>query len=234
MVDAGLVALRDFGTKSFAEVIGPAIELADGYAIDEHARRIHRALAGSSSNCGPIQSDIGCRTARCRMPGEIFRQPEPRRTLRAMVDGREESAAQPARSVKPPSTRFAIISIAATSPTASMRSCKANDGLLRYEDMAAFKLCNRKNPSPPLIAATSVYKPGFWSQGPAMIEALNMLEGYRHAHPRHQFRRVYSSPWWKPSSSPTPIATPITAIRSSTRFPPTFCYPRSTPPSGAS
>src|SRR6185369_12991250 len=31
MVDAGLVALREFGTKSFAEVIAPAIELADGY-----------------------------------------------------------------------------------------------------------------------------------------------------------------------------------------------------------
>ena len=23
-----------------------------------------------------------------------------------------------------------------------------------------------------------VYKPGFWSQGPAMMEALNMLSGY--------------------------------------------------------
>src|ERR1700681_5008741 len=35
MVDAGLVALRDFGTKSFSEEIQPAIELADGLAIDE-------------------------------------------------------------------------------------------------------------------------------------------------------------------------------------------------------
>src|SRR5580658_11154719 len=34
MVDAGLVALREFGSKSFAEIIGPAIDLADGYAID--------------------------------------------------------------------------------------------------------------------------------------------------------------------------------------------------------
>jgi gamma-glutamyltranspeptidase/glutathione hydrolase len=35
MVDAGLLALREFGTKSFAEIMAPAIELADGYAIDE-------------------------------------------------------------------------------------------------------------------------------------------------------------------------------------------------------
>src|SRR5580658_1679893 len=35
MVESGLVALRDFGSKSFGEVIAPAIELADGFAIDE-------------------------------------------------------------------------------------------------------------------------------------------------------------------------------------------------------
>src|SRR4051794_23372467 len=35
MVDAGLLALREFGTKSFAQVIAPAIELADGTPIDE-------------------------------------------------------------------------------------------------------------------------------------------------------------------------------------------------------
>src|SRR2546430_4403957 len=35
MVDAGLVALREYGTKSFADVIAPAIELADGMPIDE-------------------------------------------------------------------------------------------------------------------------------------------------------------------------------------------------------
>src|SRR5713226_1468416 len=35
MVDAGLVALRDFGTKSFNEEIAQAIDLADGSGIDE-------------------------------------------------------------------------------------------------------------------------------------------------------------------------------------------------------
>src|SRR5579864_9686354 len=35
MVDAELVALRDYGTKSFSEAIAPAIDLADGMGIDE-------------------------------------------------------------------------------------------------------------------------------------------------------------------------------------------------------
>src|SRR6266542_1907436 len=32
MLDAALVALREYGTKSFAEVVAPAVELADGMA----------------------------------------------------------------------------------------------------------------------------------------------------------------------------------------------------------
>lgn len=35
MVDAALVALSEFGTRTFAEVIQPAIELADGMPMDE-------------------------------------------------------------------------------------------------------------------------------------------------------------------------------------------------------
>src|SRR5580693_2617236 len=35
MVDAAIVALRDFGTKSFADALQPAIELADGFPLDE-------------------------------------------------------------------------------------------------------------------------------------------------------------------------------------------------------
>jgi len=54
---------------------------------------------------------------------------------------------------------------------------KANDGLLRYEDMAAFKL-QPEEPVSTDYRGFKVYKPGFWSQGPTMIEALNILEGF--------------------------------------------------------
>ena len=54
---------------------------------------------------------------------------------------------------------------------------KANQGLLRYEDMAAFKL-QVEEPVAGTYKGYHVYKPGFWSQGPTMIEALNILEGY--------------------------------------------------------
>jgi len=49
--------------------------------------------------------------------------------------------------------------------------------LLSYEDMAAFKLQPEEAVST-TYRGYQIYKPGFWSQGPAMIEALNMLEGF--------------------------------------------------------
>src|SRR5581483_9865923 len=47
MVEAGLVALREYGTKSFNDVIEPAIELADGSAIDE-------MRSGTIDRCRPF------------------------------------------------------------------------------------------------------------------------------------------------------------------------------------
>jgi gamma-glutamyltranspeptidase/glutathione hydrolase len=54
---------------------------------------------------------------------------------------------------------------------------QANGGLMRYDDLAAFKL----QPEEPVSSDYrnyKVYKPGFWTQGPAMLQALNILEGY--------------------------------------------------------
>ena len=54
---------------------------------------------------------------------------------------------------------------------------KAHNGLLRYEDMAAFRV-EPEEPVSTTFKGYTVYKPGFWSQGPGMLEALNILEGY--------------------------------------------------------
>jgi gamma-glutamyltranspeptidase/glutathione hydrolase len=54
---------------------------------------------------------------------------------------------------------------------------KENNGLLRYEDLAEFRL----QPEDPLSTSYrgyQVYKGGTWTQGAAMLETLNILEGY--------------------------------------------------------
>ena len=108
--------------------------------------------------------------------GEIFRQPDLARTLRAMAEAEKKALAAGA-------TREAAIDkvrdyfyrgeIAHKIDAFS----KANGGLLRYEDMAAFKL-QPEEPVSTTFKGYRVYKTGFWSQGPAMIETLNILEGF--------------------------------------------------------
>src|SRR5207253_1865739 len=55
--------------------------------------------------------------------------------------------------------------------------CETNGGLISYEDMANFKATVDE-----AVTGTyrgyEVHKPGFWTQGPAMVEALNILEGF--------------------------------------------------------
>ena len=84
MVESGLVALRDFGTKSFSEEIEPAIELADGMAIDE-MRSGSIARSRRFFDLWPDSKKTFLPEGRVPLPGEIFRQPNLARTLRGMA-----------------------------------------------------------------------------------------------------------------------------------------------------
>ena len=175
MVDAGLLALREFGTKSFSEIIAPAIELADGYAIDQMRAQ---SIAGSRPffDAWPTSKAHFMPDGHLPQVGEIFRQPDTARTLRAMAEVEKKALAAGVRreaAIDAVRDYFYRGEIAHKIDVFS----KENKGLLRYEDMAAFKL-SVEEPVSTTYRGYAVYKPGFWSQGPAMIEALNILEGY--------------------------------------------------------
>jgi gamma-glutamyltranspeptidase/glutathione hydrolase len=174
MPDAVMVALRDYGTKSFSEVIQPAIEYADGQAIDEIRSG---AIDGSREffTLWPSSMQHFVPDGRVARPGEIYRQPDLARTLRGMANAEKKAlAAGAGREAAIDAVRdyFYRGEIAKKIDAFS----RANNGLLRYEDMAAFKL-TPEDPVSTEFHGLHVYKPGFWSQGPAMIETLNMLSG---------------------------------------------------------
>lgn len=173
-VDAGLLALKEFGTKSFAEVVQPARELAEGMAIDEQRSG---AIAASRRffDRWPSSRHVFLPEGRVPLPGEIFRQPDLARTLAAMVEAEKSARASGATreaGIEAVRDYFYRGDIARKIDA----FVKANGGLLRYEDMAAFHL-SPEAPVSTTYRGYEVYKPGFWSQGPVMIEALNMLEG---------------------------------------------------------
>jgi gamma-glutamyltranspeptidase/glutathione hydrolase len=174
MPDANLVALRDYGTKSFSEAIQPSIEYADAQAIDEIRSG---AIDGSREffTLWPTSMAHFVPNGKVPQPGEIFRQPDLARTLRAMAAAEKKAlAAGASREAAIDAVRdyFYRGEVARKIDAFS----KANKGLLRYEDMAAFHLAPEEAVSTD-FHGLRVYKPGFWSQGPAMIEALNLLNG---------------------------------------------------------
>src|SRR5579871_5988521 len=175
MPEAALVALREFGTKSFGEVVEPAIELADAFPIDElRASTIQRTVRYLEK--WPSSRRVFLPNGRPPRVGEIFHQPELAHTLRSMAEVEKKALAAGATRAKALDAvrdYFYRGEIARKIDEFS----KENNGLIRYEDMAAFRL-EPEAPVSTTFHGYTVYKPGFWSQGPTMIEALNILDSY--------------------------------------------------------
>src|SRR5712692_2093016 len=92
MVEAGLVALREFGTKSFAEMVQPALELAEGFPIDE-MRAGSIARSRRFFDLWPDSKRVFMPDGHIPAPGEMFRQPDLARTIRAMMAAEKKALA---------------------------------------------------------------------------------------------------------------------------------------------
>jgi len=172
--ESTLLALRDYGTKSFSEAVAPALEFADGSAIDEQRSGSIQA-SREFFTLWPSSMKHFMPEGRAPLPGEIFHQADLARSLRGMVEAEKKAlAAGASRAAAIDAVRdyFYRGEIANKIDEFS----RANDGLLRYDDMASFRLTPEEAISTDFRGAR-VYKPGFWSQGPAMIETLNLLSG---------------------------------------------------------
>jgi gamma-glutamyltranspeptidase/glutathione hydrolase len=173
MVDAALLALRDYGTKPFHEAIAAAIELADGMPLDETRAGSIRSMR-RFAEMWPATKATFFPEGRAPAAGEIFRQPNLAATLRAMAAAEKKAlAAGKTRAAAIDAVRdyFYRGEIARKIDEFS----KANGGLLRYEDLAAFRLEPEEAHSVNYRGYV-VYKPGFWSQGPSLLQTLRMLE----------------------------------------------------------
>ncbi|MEO7652169.1 MAG: gamma-glutamyltransferase [Bryobacteraceae bacterium] len=149
--------------------------MADGMPIDE--MRVGSIERGRRFfELWPSSKRVFLPGGHVPVPGELFRQPDLARTMRSMVDAEKKAlSAGKNRAVAIDAVRdhFYRGDVARKIDAFS----RDNRGLLRYEDMADFKL------QPEEALSTSyrgyqVYKPGFWSQGPSMLQALNILETF--------------------------------------------------------
>lgn len=173
VLDAVVTALDRFGTKSLAQVMQPAIELADGVPIDElRASYIERTRKVYEP--WPTSAKVFLPAGRVPKPGEMFSQPDLARTLREIVKAERAAASRGRHAALTAARDYFYKGVIARRIS---DFCAANGGLLRAGDFAAFH-AKIEEPAHSSYRGYEVYKTGFFAQGPVMLEALNLLEGY--------------------------------------------------------
>ena len=172
-----LTMLAEFGTKSLAEVLAPALRLADGYPMDkETADRIEKdkdKIKTWPYSRAVLLPHLG-ETYEAPRPGEVFRQPDLAATLRKLIEAeREALAAGKTRkqAITAAYDRFYKGDIARE----FVRGSGEQGGLITMDDLAAWKV-HLEEPVSTSYKGIEVFKLTSWVQGPVMLQALNMLE----------------------------------------------------------
>ncbi|MEB2360412.1 MAG: gamma-glutamyltransferase [Bryobacterales bacterium] len=171
VIDAWYILLSRWGTKSFGEVLAPAIDLAErGYPIPG-SRRAYRA--GHALRKYPTTVRL-LGTDRDWKEGEIYRNTDLARTLRRLVEAERQAAGGGRKAgLRAARDRFYKGDIAREIAAFSQEK----GGLFRYEDFASYS-AKVEEPVSIEYRGYAVFKNPSATQGPAELFALNILEGY--------------------------------------------------------
>ena len=170
-----LVMLAEYGKLSLADVLGPAIQMADGYPIEaqvigriqaERKRILEWPFSKTVFLPGPGDS--------APEPGQVFRQPDLAATLRKLVETERQALAagkDRKAAILAAYDRFYKGDIAEE----LARGTQEAGGLITKEDLARWQV-KIEEPVRTDYKGVEVYKLTTWTQGPAMLQALNILE----------------------------------------------------------
>jgi gamma-glutamyltranspeptidase / glutathione hydrolase len=174
-----MTMLAEYGTMSLASVLAPAIDMADGFPMDESlantiehykdhlkqwpdSKRVMLPHLGAAHE-GPEQ-------------GEIFRQPDLAATLRKLVEAERaalKSGKDRKAAIYAAYDRFYRGDIAHD----LVQAVRELGGLFTPEDLANWKV-KIEQPVHVSYKGIEVYKLQPWAQGPVMLQALNILENF--------------------------------------------------------
>jgi gamma-glutamyltranspeptidase/glutathione hydrolase len=174
-----MVMLAEYGQLSLADVLGPAIAMADGYPIEQDAAdRIEadKALIRQWPYSRAVFLTHPGRAREAPDAGEIFRQPDLAATLRKLVEAEAQAlAAGKSRreAIMAAYDRFYRGDIARE----LVRSTQEQGGLITLRDLADWRV-RIEEPVSVRYKGIDVYKLREWTQGPAMLQALNILEPF--------------------------------------------------------
>ncbi|SFL48028.1 gamma-glutamyltransferase family protein [Proteiniphilum acetatigenes] len=171
--------LAEYGTLSLKEVLAPAMEMARGYPIDAQTansieRNKERIKEWPYSKAVFLPHAGGQREA--PVAGEIFVQEDLLHTLEKMVEAEQEAIRQGKdrkEAIKAAQDRFYKGDIAEE----FVRGSREQGGLITLEDLAGWKPIEEV-PLHTTYKDIEVYKLQEWTQGPMLLQALNILENF--------------------------------------------------------
>lgn len=174
-----LTMLAEYGRLSLAEVLAPAIRMAEGYPIEAQTansieRNKERIKEWKYSRQVFLPHLGGGREA--PYAGEIFRQPDLAATLRKLVEAEREALARGKsrkEAIYAAYDRFYRGDIARE----FVRGAQEEGALLTMEDLAHWKVYVEE-PVKTTYKGIEVYKLTHWVQSPVMLQMLNMLENF--------------------------------------------------------
>lgn len=171
--------LAEYGTMSLKEVLAPAMQLADGYPIEaQTANAMERDKVRIKE--WPYSKTVFLPHAgekrEAPVAGEIFKQPDLLATLQKLVDA-EQQALKKGKNRKEAIyaayDRFYKGDIAKE----FVRGSKEQGGLITEQDLASWKVIEEE-PLHVNYKGIEVYKLSQWTQGPMLLQSLNILENF--------------------------------------------------------
>lgn len=172
-----MTMLAEYGTMSLKEVLEPAMQLAAGYPIEaQTANAIERGKERISK--WPYASKVFFthpdRDRKAPDAGEIFVQTDLLKTLQKLVDSEQQSLKKGKNrkeAIYAANDRFYRGDIAKE----YVRGANEQGGVFKEEDLANWKVIIEE-PSMITYKGIDVYKLAPWTQGPALLQSLNMVE----------------------------------------------------------
>lgn len=174
VLDSMAIVLSEFGTKRLSEVLQPAIDLADGFPMYDI---LHDILVRERSNCERYPSTMAVYYPNGHVPeiGEMFHQPDLARTLRAIAaadDAEYKRSGDRLKAIEAGRIAFYKGDIARR----LVKAARDSGGLLSEEDLASYR-GRLESPVHTTYRGFEFYKAGFWTQGPVLLQTLNILSG---------------------------------------------------------
>lgn len=171
--------LAEYGTMSLKDVLAPAMQLAEGYPIEaQTANSIERGKSRIKEWPYSKAVFLTHQGEKREAPeaGEIFKQADLLQTLSKMVEA-EQQALKKGKTRKEAiyaaNDRFYKGDIAKE----FVRGSKEQGGLITEEDLAKWKV-KFEEPLSVNYKGIEVYKLSQWTQGPMLLQSLNILENF--------------------------------------------------------